>query len=306
MIIVKFNKFINESLGINKKLEEQSSKIFDYINSVENKDKNEFNIIYTNELGSFGFKLKISNLYKKAMGEFNFDNNGSNDIHYGSSTITLVDRKDKSTMLHELKHFDYLIRKRHCFSDMMFIANQIVKNKSKLINNSPYEISQEIFYVFDTNEFESKYHSYYLDIDRYISEKINMDDMSRYKNGRKSLIITLMAKCLESHDDKSYTWWVSNSEFKFSNYMKESDINRIFYTIGKKESNPSDMFGLFRETIVDTLSRVKVSLNIYTREEKNNIKKLRNKYEKEIKRRKKIFGKKFFRLFTIMVNKYNK
>jgi len=221
-------------------------------------------------------------------------------------TIILKNRKDYSTLLHELKHLDLFIKNngKH-FKNYIFRSRQVVDRS--LANYKEMKILKQILYVYDKDEFEAKYHSYYVDIDNYLQNNIK-----RIKN--KELVKNLMEEFLNNEPDKSYTWWVgyfdgkkTNREFNFSNYLSNDNINKFFFIINKEKMPIKYSFKeTFKEIFSDILDVIKIKFNKYSKKEIDAIQKTRKEYEKEINKRKNIFRKKFFRLFSIMTDKYGK
>ena len=98
-----------EKWGINKELEDLTDE---YMTSIKNNpEQNDFNFVFYHELGNYLFKVKIKELGGKKEGNITYDVAEVNGKKRTSNfVITLSDRNDKSTLLHELKHFDRIIR----------------------------------------------------------------------------------------------------------------------------------------------------------------------------------------------------
>lgn len=290
--IKNFNTYILEALGINNDLEHQADEIF---KEISQSNEIEFEFPFYHNSSNHFFKLKIKDLGPRKYGHFIAKTNYLNGTE---ATITLSNRKDRSTLLHELKHLDRYLYKRK--EDILKDPLDILYDDNKVLSTE-----KQIFYVYNTDEFEAKYHSYYININEYIKSEID-----KYKSAKKDklLIKHLIDMYFLSCEDKSFNWW-DNVDFKFSYYLKPKEINDLFYTLTKKEDEYEDEDRDYFYAITDVINKMKdflrKSLNIgYSKSEKLEMEKLKNKYEKEISRRKKIFYKKFRRIYTIMIEKW--
>lgn len=307
--IKNFSEFITESLGIDKSIESQAQSIYQ---EVKNSDKNEFDFVLY-ETPSLG-QTASNHPFKLFIGDTG-DAEGYFTVHKvdKSLSIKLKNRNDYSTLLHELKHLSRAIKnKGKHFNHYIFKSREAIDNMS-LKKNDPLYKENRIFYVYDIDEFEAKYHGYYVNIDEYIQEHVRMSKkLSPDKKIDKEHIILLCKKCLEESKDLSYTWWIgwlsdtkTDKEFKFSNYLKEKDINRLFYLISKNDFNPGCSFiDIFKDVYLDLKKMIKTKFNIYSKKDKILIQRKRKIFEAEINKRKRKFSKRFYRLFSIMVSKY--
>ena len=286
---------IKESLGIDTDIEKQAQDLFKQISSSY---ENEFLFPIYDKKGNYFFKL-IINKKHESDGTFQVDDNKKQDVKL--YTIFLKNRKDYATLLHELKHLSlYLKSKGKSFQDIIFKSWNIFRSKKE----TPLDTAQIIFYVFNQDEFEAKYHSYYVDIDNYIKNNLK-------GKPTKEEINRLIKECLNKHSDKSYTWWVgyfngekTPKDFNFSNYLSEQNVNRLFYSIIKNE-HIYKFDGIFIDTILKDFRKfTAIVFNFYTKSEKVKMDNLRREYEKLINERKVKFKKRFYRLFTIMQEKY--
>ena len=296
MYIKNFNSF-NEALGINKDIEQQANDIFKEIND---SDKNEFDCVLYGDGYNVFFKLKIEDLGGRMLGKF-----GISDT--GKIIITLSNKTLRSTLFHEMKHI-HRYTKRGNDKDVM--KEPLNKTSLDKDGNFKSELTKEsgIFYSYGFDEFEAKYHSYYMNIDDYIKE-----EMPKYKSAKKDkvLIKHLIDTYLASCDDKTYQWYDS-SEFKFSNTLSKIEIDKLFYALTKKEEeNEPILHGDIRDflpTSTEVMNSIKSfarnKFNIYSKSERLEMDRLKNKFEREINKRKKVFHKKFNRIYTIMIDKW--
>jgi hypothetical protein len=304
MKIRNFSEFITEALGIDKDIESQAQEIY---KKIKHSNKNEFSFILYETSGNYFFKLIIGKFDKTASGRFIISDDNK------EMTVLLKDRNDYSTLLHEMKHLSRAIKNKGShFNDFIYKTHKLISNMD-LKDKDPIKVQKQIFYVYDIDEFEAKYHGYYVDLDIYLKKIIDIKKQSpNDKSVSKDFIIDVIKGFLNTCDDMTYTWWVGyfngekvSKEFNFSNYLKESDINRLFYLITKKDFKPGYSYtDMFKEIYFDLKNILKTKMNIYSKEDKVLIQKYRKSFELEINKRKKVFSKKFYRLFSIMVDKY--
>ena len=291
---MKYLQTINEKFGIKKRLVEQVDGYFRVIQ--ENPDKHEFTFYYAYD--SLGIKdilqkvtVKIGKV-KGLHGQYSFNPNTK------ETTILLSDRNDKSTLLHELKHLDYALHKRD-FHKNIFHTSKDRLSKS-LSKRDKLNYAQEIFYLLDQNEFESRYHGYFIDFDEFISK-------SKIKDPTPGEIYELFESFLSQSEDISWTWYVKEDEFKFENYFSDSLINRLFnqfvYTKDFYADEYENMFKYIRSIFKKSYRRI---FNSYSDEEIIEIKRTKKLFERKINQRLPKYRKKLFKLVPLMVDKWCK
>lgn len=290
---MKYIKYFNESLGISNNVMDQGERFYDkIINSTDIK----FSFLYLTEYSNCFFEVNIDPKINDK-GFFNYDD--SKSFEEQSLKIVLRDRKDKSTFLHELKHLDHYIRDNNFSKNGYYDIKDKIKTMSKIkISRNKngkikfpildeFNIIDEILYVYEPTEFQSKYHGYYIEIDNYIKDKIkteipNKDNIKKWIN-----------ECLKNSKDLAYTWY-NGDEFKLDNYLYEKDIYK-FYLIMCDSKNI-------------LAKRLFSFINIFTKASPGGIKfeEFVIKFERAINKKKKVYHKKFKRLYTIFFNKYIK
>lgn len=203
-MIKKFYRFLLESQGINKSLEDQVDDMFNVVNLPGNKDKKVFNMVYhCNGINTFfilqyGLDKKIHNngpmlSEEGAAGYFNI----SKDADTGrilDIRITIDQKSNKSTLLHEVKHLDYSIRNNKWENNIFYKE----RNKIQSFNSKSYKSIRTIFYLYDKNEFEAKYHGYYVSLDE------SMRNVIKYipnEKRTKKMISDLSKGYIKSFDD---------------------------------------------------------------------------------------------------------
>lgn len=295
---MRYIKNFNESLGISKDLERQ---VDNYLSIIANSKSQKFDLIYECEGMSYPFTLYILN--KIGDSEYTFGQFIANMGGTYSEQLIIEMKKskgaytDKYTLLHEVKHLDYYIRQKKKFTDFLYRSGELLHNLPK---GQYLSLIKEILYAFDKNEFESQYHSYYIEIDEYISNNIN-----KYKSPSSGDISALIYECLVQTDNKLYTWWWNTKKFNFDDYFSEKELNKVLVSLISKDNKKYDL--LYYLTNLEGIKRfIKHNLNIYTNEEKLEMRKIRKDLEREINKRRIEFRKKFIRIFTIMSNKYSK
>lgn len=304
-----FMKYLKtfERLGISDNLEQQVRKYMDKIE--EEPTKNKFKFFYQNDKGSYYFDLIIvPNLYPEK-GSFNTGE------YFGSVQmfINLQDRKDFSTLLHEVKHLDYFTRNKKKSNLYVKVGKTLDRTPEKdLVSRSDLEKMGFIFYVYDDNEFQSKYHSYYNDFMEF------MDDMVETIKQKKSsyklttdAIRTLWKGFLQEHEDATWSYYTTNRVFKFNNYFTKRELNKIFlYMISdygdsrKIYANPyRDYYSFFMWSIKKD---IRTTFNIYSKEQQLKIDTLIKHFETDINKRILKYRKRMTRIVTIACDKYVK
>lgn len=290
---MKYLKPFNEKFGINKDLDDQCRNFFKKVQ--ENPQENNFNFILKNEKGEYPFELKVGTFDGGTHGRFNLILNDDKSIK--KTLIYLKNRNDYSTFLHELKHLDYATRKRNFYKDVFHVA----KDKLSELRNHPLVLAHEIFYLLDKNEFESRYHGYYVDFDNFISKNIS-------KNPTPGEIYSLFERFLihvtNSDKDLSWTWYVNDREFKFENFFKKDDLNSLFRIISKTDFYKDEYKNVFRYIKSIIKRAFKLTFKIYTKEELLDIERTKKMYETQINKRLPNYRKKFFKLVPLMVDKW--
>lgn len=267
-----------EKWGINSEIESYAKEYFEVINDDTKRDR--FNFLYKNDKGNYYFDLiirKSDNANK--LGYFTYNK------AMGCMTINLSNRGDYSTLLHELKHLD-----RHTRVKKTSSFRKVKAWSDKL----EYSKVSYLLYLLDPDEFEAKLHSYYADIDIYLSENLP-------KNTEKPLVLKYIKNFLASYKDNSYQLYKRNSSYiKIENIADEDYLKRLFtalidgdvvkkytlkYSIKKLETMIKSIVGLnhFDETYYNkTIKYINKILNM-------NVTK---------------FGKKFDRMCYGLVDKY--
>ena len=221
-----------EKWGINKELEDLTDE---YMTSIkENPEQNDFNFVLYHELGNYVFKVKIKELGGKTEGNITYDVDIVNGKKRTSNfLITLSDRNDKSTLLHELKHFDRIVR--------MGPDDGAIRKSLKwvdFIDNDFNPNIRSIFYLLNDDEFEAKYHGYYSQIDKYLSENL-------IENPTREDVINQINFFLKlPSTDKSYTWWKNNLYFKLELLGDAGDAETYLFGTVNRNSARKDLASL--------------------------------------------------------------
>jgi len=290
---MKYLQSFNEKFGIKSRLSEQVDSYFQHIQ--ENPDKYEFTFYYAyNKLGVEDilqkFTVKIGKL-KGLHGQYSFN------LKTKEATILLSDRNNKSTLLHEIKHLDYALHKDRFNHDIFHVAKDRL---GKISKKDKLSYAGEIFYILDQNEFEARYHGYYIDFDEFIKS-------SEIDNPTPGQIYELFEKFLIGYHDVSWTWYVKDDEFKFEDYFSDSLINRLFnqfvYTKDFYSDEYENMFKYIRSILKKSYRKV---FNKYTSEEIIEIKRTKKLFERKINQRLPKYRKKLFKLVPLMVDKWCK
>lgn len=299
----------NERLGISLDIENQ---VKGYMTKIKNNpDKNHFNFLYQCDKGNFFFTLDIKDLPIGNEGSLSVesdDENKNGDIFI----ITISDRSDESTLLHEVKHIDFYLNQKKCFNNIYYkFLNKLDDLKDELKVN-PTKL-KEIFYVYDRNEFESKYHSYYKDFDNFLLDLIKNGYLKDKKIEPIDIKICFYS-FLSKTEDKSWTWYTYVTNFKFTDYMHKKDINNLFLSLIKDkniELSGKDLIysiNLYKDVYKYLKNKIFKIFKIdkIKKEDQDKIDKLVNYFESDIRKINKIYRKKMYRLIPLMIEKYVK
>lgn len=294
-----------EKWGIDKTLEELADKLISSIESEPTTKK--FTFDFDNGVSDiYTFNLIVKYLGPKTEGRFNYDGRWIYNEEYkkntfdGQITIYLADRNDKSTLLHELKHFDRFIRRGiagyYTGKDSILRAGLNWTNK---IGGEFNPGINSMFYLLNDDEFEAKYHSYYSEIDKYLEKNL-------IENPTKEDVINQINFYLKLPEcDKSYTWWKNNLYLKFDKHGDKKNIEKIFDLLINGEITPMIIPSLkIREFFYSIKTYIRQTFGIKSKLEKEQIKHLINQVEVLINRNKEKYRKKFNRIYSIMVDKY--
>jgi hypothetical protein len=294
-------KKLNERLGIVQGIEQQVEY---YIKTIESKPiAKVFNLVYSCDLGTYKFKLIIDPKID-CRGYFNDDT-------HGNFSIYLADRSDEETLLHEVKHLDFNLRNKGKTKTPYSRSEKIIsiEGKNAKVSKRTLELLEHIFYIYDENEFQSKYHSFYKKFDILMSElKVEADKIDQK-------ITTAAVRHIFYNerwwDDSAFTWYVPKEgyDFKFENFVDKGELRIVFYYLlmeqkRKQYSNPYLDFVSY--LIHGIKSDLKKTFKIFTGDEKKEIEKYITFFEKDINKKIKIYKKRMSRIVTLACEKYVK
>lgn len=177
----------------------------------------------------------------------------------------------------------------------------------------------KLYLAFSEDEFQAKYHSYYVNFDEHVGAMVNPT---------AGEIVDEFDKFLKLVKDKTWTWYFSTEEFKFSHYLSDNQQRILF----KKVINPivdrkdgvyrDDLRGLRESEIDVTYLSVSNMIKSYWNKikeffmgkepikmsDEDMLKMNRNlkMFEKNINEKRNKYKRRMERLITIMVEKYAK
>jgi hypothetical protein len=284
---MKYLQSFNERLGLNLDIDKQVEKFY---KEIVNSQEKEFNFVYENDKGRFPFKVIIGGGLKGSnWGTYNFN------IESGSKTIKIKSRGDYATLLHEVKHLDYSTRNKEYWRDI-FKWGEL--KLSKIGSYDPLNSITNVFYLYNDNEFQSKYHSYYIDFDNFIAKNIS-------DNPTPTEIWSLFERFLMSNRDNSWSWYFKDEKFKFEDYLSKSQINRLFTQFIYNNDIYNDEYNSLIKWISTSIRRLfKTKLNKYSEKELKDIDKVKRFYEKQINLRLPKYRRRFLRIVQLMVDKW--
>ncbi len=295
-----------ERLGISDDLEQQVRKYMDKIE--QEPTNNRFKFLYRNNKGHYYFDLIIKPDLSPERGSFNTNKN-----NFGATSlfIELKDRKDFSTLLHEVKHLDYWTRNGKKRSEYSISGINLTTSDDKnLVSKKSLSRMSSFFYVYDDNEFQSKYHSYYNDFMEF------MDDIVKHLEETKSNhklttddIRHLWKGFLQEHDDTTWSYYTTNKTFRFKDYFTEPELNKIFlYML----SDYDDGRKIYTNTYIDIASYFvwrtkrdfKLTFNYFTKEQKTFVNSFIKHFETDINKRIAKYRKRMTRIVTLACERY--
>lgn len=293
------NRF-NERLGIIKGMEEQVEL---YMKTIESKPISKiFKFFYHCDLGTYPFQLVI---------DPSIDSRGYFTERDGKFYIYINDKTDESTLLHEVKHLDYNLRNKGNTTNAYTKSKMAISldGKQAKVTQRTLDMLEHIFYIYDENEFQSKYHSFYKDFDTLISKlKLDLD-----KKGEPELLTTKGIRHIFYNErwwsDATFTWYVTkeSKEFKFDDYVDEDELRIVFYYILMEQkrrtfSNPYlDVFSFIANNIVKDIKKF---FKIFTNKEKREIEKYITFFERDINKKLIKYRRRMSRIVTLVCEKY--
>lgn len=268
---MKYLKRFNEKLGIS---DDMVNQVDGYYKEIMNSDETEFSLLYQCDQGNYFFKLVIDTKCKVA-GNFGHESySDTKKLVPDSFIITIKDRKDKATILHEVKHLDHYLKNNDYISQNYINRNQV---------NS---LVSELIYVYEPTEFQSKYHGYYTEIDDYIKARIKIGE-----NPTRENVINWLNNAIRKSEDQTYTYYNSR-QFKLSDYLSKNEMYSFFLLC-------NDSKGAKNTKINKLLSFFGIVMD-------KNFDRFISNFDKEMDKRKQNFHKKFNRLYSLFVDKYAK
>jgi hypothetical protein len=296
-----------ERLGISDDLEQQVRKYMDKIE--QEPTNNKFKFLYRNDKGHYYFDVVIKPDLSPERGSFNTK---KNDFGATSIFIELKDRKDFSTLLHEVKHLDYWTRNGKKRSEYSIAGINLSESEDQeLVSKKTLSRMSSLFYIYDDNEFQSKYHSYYNDFMEFMDDIV--EHMEKSKSDHKLTtedIRHLWKGFLQEHNDSTWSYYTTNRTFRFSEYFTEAELNTIFlYMISDYDDrviykNPYvDIAGYF---IRKAKKNLKSTFNYFTKEQKSKIDPIVRHFEIDINKRIVKYRKRMTRIVTLACERYVK
>ena len=293
-------KRLNERLGISQDMEQQ---VEEYMKEIEKKPISKvFKFVYKCDLGSYFFKLVIDPSIDSE-GYFT----GSN-IFIGDLEIHLKDREDESTLLHEVKHLDYYLRKNGKTKTIYDRMERSVSNSDKTkVSQRTLGLLEHIFYIYDENEFQSKYTSFYKSFDLFLSKQ--------NKDFTKSEITELFLDSKQWTKDSVFSWYMVgwgqkvDYNFTFDKFIDKDELRVVFNYIISEHSRrtfKNPYLDFLSYLVADIKKNIKIKFKLFTDKEKVEIEKAIRFFEKDINKRIQNYKRRMSRIVTLACEKYVK
>jgi hypothetical protein len=289
-------KKIDERLGIIQNMEQQ---VEGYMKTIRERPISKtFKLLYQCDLGNYFFKLVIDS---KISSEGFFT---GSPTYIGDLEIHLKNREDESTLLHEVKHLDYYLRKKGKTKNIYDRMQRSISNSDeKKVSKRTLELLEHIFYIYDENEFQSKYTSFYKSFDIFLSKQ--------NKDFTTNEIRELFFDYKKWAGDPTFSWYTvaSDYDFTFDRFVDEGELKVVFNYIISEHSRKT-----FKNPYLDFLSylaadikkNIKIRFKLFTDREKLEIEKVIKFFEKDISRRIQKYKKRMSRIVTLACEKYVK
>jgi hypothetical protein len=287
-------KKIDERLGISQDMEKQ---VEGYMKTIRERPISKvFKLLYQCDLGSYFFKLVIDPKLD-CKGYFTGDN-----ASVGGMEIYLKDRENESTLFHEVKHLDYYLRKKGKTKNIYDrIQRSISNSDEKKVSKRTLGLLEHIFYIYDENEFQSKYTAFYKSFDLFLSKQ--------NKEFTTTEIRELFFDYKKWTDDTTFSWYtvVSDYDFTFDKFVDKDELRVVFNYIISEHSRRT-----FKNPYLDFLSylvsdikkNIKIRFKLFTDKEKEKIEKAIKFFEKDINKRIQKYKKRMSRIVTLSCEKY--
>jgi hypothetical protein len=294
---MKYLKRFDERLGISQDMEKQ---VEGYMKTIREKPISKtFRLLYQCDLGNYFFKLIIDPKI------------GSEGYFTGSSTfigdleIHLKDREDESTLLHEVKHLDYYLRKKGRTKNIYDRMERSVSDSDKTkVSQRTLVLLEHIFYIYDENEFQSKYTSFYKSFDLFLSKQNKEFTTTEIKN--------LFFDFKQWTEDSVFSWYTqadSNYNFTFDKFVDKDELRVVFNYIISEHSRrtfKNPYLDFLSYLVADIKKNIKIRFKLFTNKEKVEIEKAIRFFEKDINKRIQKYKKRMSRIVTLACEKYVK
>lgn len=289
-------KKIDERLGISQDMEQQ---VEGYMKTIRERPISKvFKLLYQCDLGSYFFKLVIDS---KISSEGYFTGSSTS---IGDLEIHLKDREDESTLLHEVKHLDYYLRKKGKTKNIYDRMQRSISNSDeKKVSKETLLLLEHIFYIYDENEFQSKYTSFYKSFDIFLSKQ--------NKDFTTTEIRELFFDYKKWSDDPTFIWYTvdSNYNFTFDKFVDKDELRVVFNYIISEHSRrtfKNPYLDFLSYLVADIKKNIKIRFKLFTDKEKLEIEKSIRFFEKDINKRIQKYKKRMSRIVTLACDKYVK
>lgn len=237
--IKPFNIFINEKLGVLTGLDDMARVIID---ELSHKNYFKYKTKYLDKnITIHCFKVKDQYMDEELSGSFSVEDASNSEFKIKISDLT------KSTLIHELKHMDRVIR-RDMKTDTYYYINHIGGYVAKkythlFIDKDIAEILIEIFYYCNPDEFEAYYQDIYSDIKDQID-----DNMTREEK------IEVIKGFIENEPIYAIFKHYYNNEFRLEDFFKSKEDCNSFL---KDFFYRGELFFNGQDEAISTLDRIK-------------------------------------------------
>lgn len=217
MVVLKFDQYITEKLGLSEDVIKQGEKFFEIIN--KDKKKFIFDVEYDISGKKHPLKIKIDTDFEVA-GQFKSEEK--------PPIIVIRDRSSLSTLTHELKHADRFLRMGMKAYDEDYTTLFGISEYKKSLALFPQKFRNLffLFYFLQKEEFEAQFHSDFL----YFKEQVEKVKLSDDIKERKVQVMQLW----QEDSKKSMAWKIYSGTLPVGEVIAGS-LNNIKMKVPKEQ-----------------------------------------------------------------------
>jgi hypothetical protein len=183
------------------------------------------------------------------------------------------------------------------------MQRSISNSDEKKVSKRTLGLLEHIFYIYDENEFQSKYTSFYKDFDLFLSKQ--------NKEFTTNEIRELFFDYKKWSDDTTFSWYTvaSDYDFTFDRFVDKDELRVVFNYIISEHSRrtfKNPYLDFLSYLVADIKKNIKIRFKLFTDKEKLEIEKAIRFFEKDINKRIQKYKRRMSRIVTLACEKYVK